>query len=425
MREMARNRRNIRRKSIKEYMNMKTFLIIVGILVAIIVVSIGINGTRLYFDRKEIAKQQEEIRQQSEEIFSQITDNINQANQNISESDVLIKMSAVGDILCSQEMLDDAYNEQTKSYNFSHIFNRVSGFIDEADIVMGTMETGITDSKEYNSQNAPIEFAQAVKNSGVNLVTIAHNHSLDNGVDGLSETQANLEELGYSVIGSQIETANSVEIREVKGAKIAFLTYSCLMDNEQARDKEELNCVNMYSEEKALEDIEYAKENGAEYICVMIHWGDAITETVNSEQKEIADFLVENDVDLILGAHPSVVQPMEVRKNKDGDNVFIAYSIGTYISTLSSEDARTELVLNIELRKSGIDGKVTLNKVNYTPIYMLDNGADAQNRFELIDMKGTVTSYSLGSTNLVSRETYDKLVSALNRLNGLFGGDAA
>lgn len=422
---MARNRRNIRRRSIKEYLNMKTFLIIVGILVAIIVVSIGINGTRLYFDRKEIAKQQEEIRQQSEEIFSQITDNINQANQNISESDVLIKMSAVGDILCSQEMLDDAYNEQTKSYNFSHMFNRVSGFIDEADIVMGTMETGITDSKEYNSQNAPIEFAQAVKNSGVNLVTIAHNHSLDNGVDGLSETQKNLEKLDYSVIGSQIDTANSVEIREVKGAKIAFLSYTCFMDNEQAKDKEELNCVNMYSEEKALEDIEYAKENGAEYICVMIHWGDAITETVNSEQKEIADFLVENDVDLILGAHPSVVQPMEVRKNAEGDNVFIAYSIGTYISTLSSEDARTELVLNIELRKSGTDGKVTLNKVNYTPIYMLDNGTDAKDRFELIDMKGTATSYSLGSTEGISRETYDKLVSALNKLNGLFGGDAA
>ena len=422
---MARNRRNIRRKSIREYLNMKTFLIIVGILVAIIVVSIGINGTRLYFDRKEIAKQQEEIRQQSEEIFSQITDNINQANQTISESDVLIKMSAVGDILCSQEMLDDAYNEQTKSYNFSHMFSRVSGFIDEADIVMGTMETGITDSKEYNSQNAPIEFAQAVKNSGVNLVTIAHNHSLDNGVDGLSETQKNLEKLDYSVIGSQIDTANSVEIREVKGAKIAFLSYTCFMDNEQAKDKEELNCVNMYSEEKALEDIEYAKENGAEYICVMIHWGDAITETVNSEQKEIADFLVENDVDLILGAHPSVVQPMEVRKNAEGDNVFIAYSIGTYISTLSSEDARTELVLNIELRKSGTDGKVTLNKVNYTPIYMLDNGTDAKDRFELIDMKGTATSYSLGSTEGISRETYDKLVSALNKLNGLFGGDAA
>ena len=73
----------------------------------------------------------------------------------------------------------------------------------------------------------------------------------------------------------------------------------------------------------------------------------------------------------------------------------------------------------------GKDGKVTLNKVDYTPIYMLDNGTDAKDRFELIDMKGTATSYSLGSTEGISRETYDKLVSALNKLNGLFGGDAA
>ena len=98
-------------------------------------------------------------------------------------------------------------------------------------------------------------------------------------------------------------------------------------------------------------DLKYAEEQGAEYICVMIHWGDAITDTVTEEQKEIADYLVESGVDLIIGAHPSVVQPMEVRQNKDGENVFIAYSIGTYISTLTAEEARTELVLNIELEK--------------------------------------------------------------------------
>ena len=173
----------------------------------------------------------------------------------------------------------------------------------------------------------------------------------------------------------------------------------------------------MYNEEQAKSDINYAKESGAEFICVLFHWGDAISETINNDQRKIADFLVENDVDLILGAHPSVVQPMEVRKNADGENVFIAYSIGTYISTLDSEEAKTELVLNIELRKSGKNGKVSLNKVDYTPIYMLDNGINAENRFELIDMKSIATAYSEGDTSIITRETYDKLVSALNRLN--------
>ncbi len=416
---MARNRRNTRRiRTIKDVISTKTFWIIVGILVVVIVSCIGVNEYRAYNDRQLLAKQKEEIEKQSQEIFSQITNTIETTNQGISESDVLIQMSAVGDILCSQAMLDDAYNEETKAYDFSNMFRRVSGYINNADIIMGTMETGVA-SGDYNDKNAPLEFAQAVKDSGVNLVTISHNHSLDNGVAGLSETKENLEKIGYTVVGDKLDTSNAVVIREVKNTKIAFLTYTCFLDNQNNLSDEEKSCINIYSEEQAKSDIEYAKENDAEYICVLIHWGDAISETVNDEQREIANFLVENGANLILGAHPSVVQPMEVRQNKDGDNVFIAYSIGTYISTLSSEEAKTELVLNIELRKNGKDGKVTLNKVDYTPIYMLDNGVNAQNRFELIDMKSTATSYAGGNTEIVTRETYDSLVRALDRLNGI------
>ena len=413
---MARNRRNVRRiKKITDVLNTKTFLIIVGILVLIIGICISINAYRIYSDKKLFAEQKAEIERQSQEIFSQINESIAQTNQNISEADSIIKMSAVGDILCSQTMLDDAYDDQTKTYDFSHMFRNVSGFINNADIVMGTMETGITEAG-YNDKNAPLEFAKAVKNSGVNLVTISHNHSLDNGVNGLKETRDNLESIGFDVVGDKLEEAQAVLIKEVKNTKIAFLTYTCFLDNEAQKTKEEKNCVNMYSEEQAKQDIEFAKENGAEYICVLIHWGDAISETVTDEQKEIADFLVDNGVDLILGSHPSVVQPMEVRKNADGENVFIAYSIGTYISTLSSEEARTELVINIELRKSGKDGKVYLNKVDYTPIYVLDNGVEAQNRIELIDMKSYATSYT-GENDKITRSTYDNLVRGLDRLN--------
>lgn len=414
---MARNRRNVRRiRTIKDVISTKTFWIIVGILLVIIVSCIGVNEYRAYNDRQLLAKQKEEIEKQSQEIFSQITNTIETTNQGISESDVLIQMSAVGDILCSQEMLDDAYNETTQSYDFTNMFRRASGYINNADIVMGTMETGIVGGA-HNNKNAPIEFAQAVKDSGVNLVTISHNHSLDNGVSGLSETRENLEKIGYTVVGDKLNESNAVAFKEVKGTKIAFLTYTCFLDNESNFSEDEKKCVNMYSESQAKSDIEYAKENDAEYICVLIHWGDAISETVNDEQRKIADFLVENGANLILGAHPSVVQPMEVRKNAEGDNVFIAYSIGTYISTLSSEEAKTELVLNIQLYKNGKTGKVSLNKVDYTPIYMLDNGVNAENRFELIDMKSTATSYAGGNHEIVTRETYDNLVKALNRLN--------
>lgn len=418
---MPRNRRNTRRiRSIKDVLSTKTFLTIVGILLAVIIACIAINQYRNYEDRQLLAKQKVEIEKQSQEIFSQISNNISQTNQNISESDTLIKMSAVGDILCSTAMLEDAYNENTKTYDFSNMVNKISGFINNADVVMGTMETGIV-SEEFNDKRAPIEFARAIKDSGVNLVTISHNHSLDNGVKGIQETRDNLEELDFTVIGDKLETSNAVAIKEVKNAKIGFLTYTCFLDNEEQIKQEEKDCINMYSEEQVKSDVAYAKEQGAEYICVLIHWGDAISENVTEDQKNVAKYLIDNDVDLIIGSHPSVVQPMEVVQNAEGENVFVAYSIGTYISTLSAEEARTELVLNIELRKSGKDGKVTLNKVDYTPIYMLDNGENTANRFELIDMKSTATSYAGGNTNIITRETYEKLIKGLERLNKVLG----
>ena len=238
---MSRNRRNTRRiKSIKDVLNMKTFLTIVCILLTIIIVCIGINEYKRYSDKKLLADQKAELEKQSEEIFSAMSSNISQTNQNISESDSIIKMSAVGDILCSNQMLEDAYNESTKTYDFTQMFSNVSGFINDADIVMGTMETGIIEG-EYNDKIAPVEFARAVKNSGVNLVTISHNHSLDNGVNGLKETRENLEKLDFDVVGDKIENANAVCIKEVKNTKIAFLTYTCFMDNQSEKTKEELN----------------------------------------------------------------------------------------------------------------------------------------------------------------------------------------
>ena len=216
---MARNRRSIRRRPIKEYLNMKTFLTIIGILLIIIAVEICIQFYKRYEDEQLLAKQKDELSKQTEQIFEEIGNNISQTNQNISEADEIIKMSAVGDILCSDSMMEDAYNTVTNTYDFSHMFAGVSGFIDNADIVMGTMETNFTSGK-YTSENTPKEFAEAVKNSGINIVTISHNHSLDYGSTGLRDTKKLLNDLGYSTVGDKIDDENAVLIKKVKNTKI-------------------------------------------------------------------------------------------------------------------------------------------------------------------------------------------------------------
>ena len=322
----------------------------------------------------------------------------------------------MGDILCENAIIEDGYQQKSKSYNFNPMFQNIIGFLNPSDIVVGTMETNFVDEdySGYGLRNSPKEFAEAVKNSGVNLVSISTNHSLDYGVDGLQTTKNYLQELGYDTVGDGLGDSR-VTIKSVKNTKLAFLSYSCVMEKENSKSEEELKAANKYSNEIAKEDLDYAKEN-SDFIFVIMHWGDIYATEPNEEQKKIADFLVENGANVILGNHSAAIQPMEIRQNSEGENVFIAYSLGNYICADNNDTSKIELILNIQLRKSGENGKVTLNKVDYTPIYMLDNEENAENRYELIDMKGTAKAYANGEKTNINRKTYNKLVEGLKLL---------
>lgn len=331
--------------------------------------------------------------------------------------DKVVRVSTVGDILCGDEMLMNAKNIDN-SYDFNNIFKNINPFIERSDLVVGTMETNFTNAQFSGNtkSNSPREFAMAVQKVGVNVVSLAHNHALDYGINGIKDTKKYLQELGYDVLGDRIEGDN-VLIKDIKGVKIAFLAYTYGVNDEGSKTSKELDSVYIFSEEQAKKDIEYAKEN-ADTICVLMHWGDMYSNEVNDEQRKIADFLVDNGVTLIVGTHPATVQPMEIRQNKEGNNVLVAYSLGNFCSSITENNAKVELILNIELRKSGETGEVYLKKVDYTPLYMLDNGATAENRYEIIDMKNTALQYASGN-GTITRDTYNKLINGLDLLESL------
>lgn len=412
---MPRNRRHKRSfKKITDVISLKMFLTILSILAVIIIICLVTIFYRNYQDKKLLAKQRDELNKQIEDIFTETTQSITDSNNTVRDS--IISLSAVGDILCENEIIEDGYIKNSKSYNFDSMFQNITSFLKPADIVIGTMETNFVD-EEYSGfglRNSPKEFAEAVKNSGVNLVSISTNHSLDYGIGGLQATKEYLQETGYDTVGDNLGE-NRVTIKTVKDTKLAFLSYTCVMENENSKSKEELEAANMYNDKIAKEDLEYAKEN-ADFIFVIMHWGDVYSTSQTKEQEEIADFLIENGANAILGNHSAAIQPMEVKKNSEGENVFIAYSLGNYICADNNDTSKVELVLNIQLRKSGEDGKVTLNKIDYTPIYMLDNGEGTKNRYELIDMKGVAKSYANGEDTNINRETYNKLIDGLDLL---------
>lgn len=415
---MARNRRNKRSsRGIIEVMSSKTFInltIILAIIIVICSITIFYRNDR---ERKILAEQRAELEKNIEAIFEETEKNI--ANSNNTIRDSIIRISAVGDILCENSILEDAYDKDTQNYDYTSMFKNMSTFFADSDITVGTMETNYTDNKYsgYGQRNSPISFAEALKNIGIDLVSISTNHSLDYGIEGLQETKRALEGIGYDVVGDNLGE-NRVKIKTIKNTKIAFLSYTYGFENQNSKTKDELDSANLYNSEIAKKDLEYAKAN-ADYSIIIMHWGDAYSTKPNKEQQNIAKFLVENGADMILGNHASAVQKMEIMQNLEGKNVLVAYSLGNYISGETMDISKIELVLNIELRKSGETGEVMLSRVDYTPIYVLDNGTKAENRYELIDMKGTAKAYAEGNKKIVNKATYNKLVEGLKKLEGI------
>ncbi len=391
---MPNRRARTRRKNnaIIETINNRNFIIISSIMLVII---IGCIATMKYLNIKEvekIAKEKDRINSQIEEIYTSTKLEID--NLKDYKTNSIIRLSAVGDILCGNNL-----RQYGKDYN--NIFTDISHYFKDSDFVIGTYETCTTDDTE--------EFADAVKNSGIDFVSLAHNHALDDGIDGLHRTKDYLEQIGMKTVGkSENDAVDRVKIIEVKGVKIAILGYT--YDNHKIG-------VNVYNEQLVKEDLQYAEENAAISI-VMMHWGNVNTNEISDEQQNQARFLISNGADIIIGAHPSAVQKMEIMQNSNFQDCFVAYSIGDYTSDFTVENANLELILNLQIFVDK-DGKAQIYKVDYTPVYMHDKGTQyKENRYKILDMKREIANYGTEESE-IDKKTYEKLVRGVDRLNSI------
>ena len=382
---MSKRRSRTRRRDIAEIINNKATIIVILVVIVVLIIILGIMKLVNVQEQKKVAQEKQRIDEQEKEI--------NSLNEN--KTNTIIRISAVGDILLGN-------NLKNHGKNYNNVFSDISKYLQDSDYTIGTYETNITDE---NSK----EFAKAVKNSGVNFVSLAHNHALDYGNSGLNNTNEYLKSIDMQTVGITGENPESrVNIQEIKGVKVAFLAYT--YDNRKQG-------VNIFNEETAYEDLKYAKENAAVSI-VMMHWGNVNTNEISSKQKEQAEYLVNNGADIIIGAHPSAVQKMEIIKNQEGKDCFVAYSLGDYTSDFGTENSNLELILNMQIFVDK-EGTASIYKIDYTPVYMIDNGAKLkENRFKILDMKKEISDYQTDKSN-INKNVYEKLVRGVDRLNSI------
>lgn len=352
------------------------------------------------------------------------------STQQEEQKDTSISMAVVGDIMCHGPNYKDAYNASTKTYDFSTFFPQIKSYISNADIAVGNLETTFAGGNKaysgYPTFNSPPQLAKDIQDLGIDVLTTSNNHSMDSGYNGLINTIDTLDNLGISHTGTfkSEEDKNKILIKDVNGVKIAFLSYT-YGTNGISIPKGKEYCINLIDKDLIKKQLESAKAQNPDVICVSMHWGIEYKLQPNTEQKDLADYLFENGADIILGSHPHVLEPMEKRivtlsdgTKKDG---FVIYSLGNFISAQKDKYTKDSIILNLKITKHS-QGNITIDSYDYTPIYMQDNGANATNRYELVDLEKKIKDYENGDKSITAT-AYKTYVAELKNVKTALGED--
>ena len=339
-------------------------------------------------------------------------------------------MTAIGDTLCHNTQYWDAYNSSTKQYDFSYVYDDIKDYTSSADITIGSLETTFAgEDRGYSNYpvfNSPDSLATGLKDIGVDVISLAGNHALDYGYSGICRTIDVLDNVGISHLGTykSAEDQDKILIKDVKGVKIAFINYT-YGTNGLPVPSDKPYCLNLIDKDLISKQIKQAKGQNVDMIVACMHWGTEYKTSANDEQKELADFLFKSGVDIILGNHPHVLEPMEKKTITldDGStkDVFVVYALGNFTADQRAEITRDSAILNLDITKDS-DGKILINKVSYVPIYMYKNSAAKVHKFKILDIEKSIANFDSGDTSIGS-SVYSNLKVQLQKIRDILGDE--
>ena len=285
-----------------------------------------------------------------------------------------IRLTFTGDLILLKDMVENGYDSSLGQYDFDPMFVHVKEYYDDADCNIGVFEGPVAgEDKGFSTScfndgiplylNFPKEYAEAVKRAGFDIVTLANNHLLDQGVTGMYHTLDELDSIGLVHVGAyrNEEEKSSVRIVKVKGKKIAILAYTFWCNYYkpdfffEPENKHLTNYIvppeSPYINETldaVRKDFENAKSLSPDLIVVLPHMGKQFMHTPDEFQKYWCKVFVELGADIVFSDHPHAVQPIEWIKN-DNRDVLIVHCPGNFINSFIAFDGDASMIVECYL----------------------------------------------------------------------------
>ncbi len=283
-----------------------------------------------------------------------------------------IRLVFAGDVMGHSAQIEGAWHDGGDScYNFTPTFQWVKDYISSADLAIANLEVTLAGEPYtgYPAFSSPDSLVVALQDAGFDILVTANNHIMDRGAKGLDRTIDVLDNFGISHTGSFKDSTrwenNYPMMIEKNGFRLALLNYTYGTNHTTPKPPQIVNCIDTL---RMAADLNRARELKADYVITYIHWGEEYKNKENETQRQIAGFLARNGCNLIAGAHPHVVQPIEKMAGSSTDSILVAYSLGNVVSNQRWRYSDGGIMLDVTLTKT--NGMVRLDSYRYEPFWV-------------------------------------------------------
>lgn len=343
----------------------------------------------------------------------------------VPEIESTVTIRSAGDVLIHIPIYQNA-KKSDGTYDFSHVFTYSESLMESCDYFVANLETtlGGTDGRSYSGFprfNSPDAIVTSLKNAGVDCLLTANNHCYDTNGSGLLRTLDVIDKAGLDHTGTRKdESEKQYYVKNIGDINFGFACYTYETPTSQGRkalnglvvDTKTAPLVNSFNPnsldsfyEELKTSLAAMKKQGAQVTVVYIHWGEEYQLTQNAKQQEIAQALCDMGVDVIIGGHPHVVQPIDLLTSTNGKHKTVCvYSLGNFVSNqrrnlMGLKTGHTEDGLIFEMTFSKYsDGTVVFEEVDAIPTWVHLYSENGQKVHSIVPLQGNLSdkAQSLG-----------------------------
>ena len=339
-----------------------------------------------------------------------------------------IHIKAAGDLNVTDKVVASGKASFGEYYDYTRAFLDVAALMSDADLTLLNFEGNVV-GPPYGTQtaSAPLEMIQALDAIGVDIVQMANSFSIHNGMIGLTQTLNNIRSAGIEPVGafssqSEFEKSKGYTICDVQGIKVAVVAFTKGMGGLGLPAGSE-NCVNkLYadydSEYKKIDKdgiraiLKDLRSEKPDIIIAMLHWGMEHNDQVFETQEDIAELMLAEGVDVILGTHSHMIHRIDFDKTA---GTLVAYSLGDFFGDASRAGTNYSLVLDIQITKNNDMGTTRIDDFTVTPIYTLSE-ADGNGQRRVVRIGETVAAYEVNFVDKVTGSAVESMEYSLERI---------